>query len=262
MNILDKIITSKKREIALKKSIISTKQLENSDLFTKQTISLSESIKNSSGIIAEHKRRSPSKANINTDFSVEEVAKGYENGGAAGISVLTDSNYFGGSLEDLQLARASVSIPILRKEFIIDDYQIIEAKSNGADAILLISSILTREEIRQFSEFAKSLSLETLLEIHNQEELDKALMPSLDLIGVNNRNLKNFEISLTNSFKLSSSIPDDFIKISESGINSPEDIAVLKKYGFQGFLIGESFMKTDNPGKSLERFIKEINQNS
>ncbi len=262
MNILDKIITSKKREIALKKSIISTKQLENSDLFTKQTISLSKSIKNSSGIIAEHKRRSPSKANINTAFSVEEVAKGYENGGAAGISVLTDSNYFGGSLEDLQLARASVSIPILRKEFIIDDYQIIEAKSNGADAILLISSILTREEIKQFSELAKSLSLEVLLEIHNQEELDKALMPSLNLIGVNNRNLKNFEISLTNSFDLSSSIPDDFIKISESGINSPEDIAVLKKYGFQGFLIGESFMKTDNPGKSLERFIKEINQNS
>lgn len=260
MNILDKIIATKKREVALKKSIVSTKQLENSDLFAKQTISLSESIKNSSGIIAEHKRRSPSKANINTNFSVEEVAKGYENGGASGISVLTDSNYFGGSLEDLQLARASVSIPILRKEFIIDDYQILEAKSNGADVILLVSSILTREEIKQFSEFAKSLSLEVLLEIHNQEELDKALMPSLNLIGVNNRNLKNFEISLTNSFNLSSSIPDDFIKISESGINSPEDILELKKYGFQGFLIGESFMKTDNPGKSLERFIKEINQ--
>ena len=258
MTILDKIIADKKREVALKKSIISVKQLEVSDLFGKRTTSLSESIKNSSGIIAEHKRRSPSKQTINSSFSVEEVVQGYEKFGASGISVLTDSKYFGGSLEDLQLARASVQIPLLRKEFIIDEYQILEAKSNGADAILLIASVLTRSEIKQFSEFAKLLSLEVLLEIHNQEELEKALMPSLDLIGVNNRNLKNFEISLKNSFDLAEMIPNEFLKISESGIHSPQDVLTLKEYGFNGFLIGEAFMRTDNPGKSLGQFINDL----
>lgn len=258
MTILDKIIADKKREVALKKSIISVKQLEVSDLFGKRTISLSKRIKNSSGIIAEHKRRSPSKQTINSSFSLEEVVKGYEKFGASGISVLTDTKYFGGSLEDLQLARASVNIPVLRKEFIIDKYQILEAKSNGADAILLIASILTRSEIKQLSEFAQALSLEVLLEIHNQEELEKALMPSLDLIGVNNRNLKNFEISLKNSFDLAEMIPNEFLKISESGINSPQDVLALKEYGFNGFLIGETFMKTDNPGKYLGQFIKDL----
>lgn len=260
MNLLDKIISDKKREVELKKTIISERQLEQSDLFGIRTISLSENIRNYSGIIAEHKRRSPSKAIINTNFSVEEVVKGYEKNGASGISVLTDTKYFGGSLEDLQLARALVKIPILRKEFIIDEYQILEAKSNGADAILLIAGVLSRNQIRQLSEFAQSLSLEVLLEIHNQEELEKAIMPSLDLIGVNNRNLKNFEISLENSFDLSGLIPNDFIKISESGIRSPKDILELKKHGFQGFLIGENFMKTDNPGNALKEFIAEINQ--
>lgn len=258
MTILDKIIADKKREVALKKSIISVKQLEVSDLFKKRTVSLSESIKNSSGIIAEHKRRSPSKQTINSSFSVEEVVKGYEKFGASGISVLTDAKYFGGSLEDLQLARASVNTPLLRKEFIVDEYQILEAKANGADAILLIASVLTRSEIKQLSEFAQALSLEVLLEIHNQEELEKALMPSLDLIGVNNRNLKNFEISLKNSFDLAEMIPDEFLKISESGINSPQDVLALKEYGFNGFLIGETFMKTDNPGKYLGQFIEDL----
>jgi len=258
MTILDKIIADKKRAVALKKSIISVKQLEVSDLFGNRTISLSESIKNSSGIIAEHKRRSPSKQTINSSFSVEEVVKGYEKFGASGISVLTDTKYFGGSLEDLQLARASVNTPLLRKEFIIDEYQILEAKANGADAILLIASVLTRSEIKHLSEFAQALSLEVLLEIHNQGELEKVLMPSLDLIGVNNRNLKNFEISLKNSFDLAEMIPDEFLKISESGINSPQDVLALKEYGFNGFLIGETFMKTDNPGKHLGQFIKDL----
>lgn len=260
MTILDKIITDKKQEVSLKKNIISTKQLECSDLFGKRTISLSENIKKTTGIIAEHKRRSPSKAVISNTFSVEEVAKGYENGGASAISVLTDAKYFGGSMEDLQIARASVSLPILRKEFIIDPYQILEAKSYGADAILLIAAILTRKEILQLSRFAQSLSLEVLLEIHTQEELEKALMPSLDLVGVNNRNLKTFEISLENSYRLATAIPNDFVKITESGIHIPKEVQELKKHGFEGFLIGESFMKTENPGQSLENFIKEINQ--
>ena len=259
MNILDQIIASKKKEIALKKSIVSVAQLEKSDLFNKKTNSLSKSIINSPfGIIAEHKRRSPSKATINNSFAVEDVVLGYENAGASGISVLTDMKYFGGSLEDLLLARASVRIPLLRKEFIVDEYQLLEAKAFGADAILLIAAVLTKEEIKQLSEFAQSLALEVLLEVHNQEELDKSSMPSLDLIGVNNRNLKTFEVSLQNSIDLIYNIPNDFVKISESGITTTNDIKLLISHGFQGFLIGESFMKTDNPGKSLEQFINEL----
>lgn len=259
MNILDQIISSKRKEVALKKSVISVNQLESTALFNAKTNSLSKSIINSPfGIIAEHKRRSPSKATINHSLAVEEVVKGYENGGASGISVLTDSQYFGGSLEDLVLAKASVNTPLLRKEFIIDEYQILEAKANGADAILLIASVLTKTEIKSLSEFAHSIALEVLLEVHNQEEIEKSIMPSLDIIGVNNRNLKTFEVSLQNSIDLVNQIPNDFVKISESGLSSTEDLKLLKSHGFQGFLIGENFMKTDNPGVALEQFINQL----
>lgn len=260
MTILDTIIAHKQREIALKKSIVSVSQLENSDLFNIKTNSLRNSILNSSfGIIAEHKRRSPSKATINTSFSVEEVVKGYENAGASGISVLTDTTFFGGSLDDLLLARAAVQTPLLRKEFIIDEYQLLEAKSCGADAILLIATVLTREQIKQLSEFALSLALEVILEVHNLAELEKSIMPSIAIVGVNNRNLKTFEVSLQNSIDIISHIPNDFTKISESGITKKEDVLLLQSHGFNGFLIGENFMKTENPGKSLEKFINSSN---
>jgi len=259
MNILDKIIIDKKREVTLKKSIIPVSQLEASVFFGKQTISLSQNLRESnSGIIAEHKRRSPSKSIINNNFTVEEVVKGYENAGACGISVLTDGKYFGGSLDDLLLARASVNIPLLRKEFIVDEYQILEAKAHGADLILLIAAVLTREEITSLSEFAKKLGLEVLLEVHNQEELEKSIMPTLDMIGVNNRNLKTFEVSLDFSKELASQIPNDFVKVSESGISSIEAIQELKPYGYKGFLIGENFMKTDNAGQAAVDFISQL----
>ena len=259
MNILDKIIFDKKREVILKKSLIPISQLENSVLFDRKTISLSNNLRNSnSGIIAEHKRRSPSKPNINNSFTVEEVVKGYENAGVCGISVLTDTKYFGGSLDDLLLARASVNIPLLRKEFIVDEYQILEAKAHGADLILLIAAVLTREEIKHLSQFAKALDLEVLLEVHNLEELQKSIMPSLDLIGVNNRNLKTFEVSLDFSKQLASEIPKEFVKVSESGISSTEAINELRPFGYKGFLIGENFMKTDNPGLAANEFINEL----
>jgi indole-3-glycerol phosphate synthase len=259
MNILDKIIVDKKREVILKKSIIPVSQLENSVLFERKTISLSNNLKNSeSGIIAEHKRRSPSKPSINNSFSVEEVVKGYEDAGVCGISVLTDGKYFGGSLDDLLLARASVNVPLLRKEFIVDEYQIIEAKAHGADLILLIAAVLTREEIKRLSEFAQSLQLEVLLEVHNLEELQKSIMPSLNMIGVNNRNLKTFEVSLDFSKQLAHEIPNEFVKVSESGISTTEAINELKPYGYKGFLIGENFMKTDDAGKSAKEFIKAL----
>ncbi|MCB0448014.1 MAG: indole-3-glycerol-phosphate synthase, partial [Gelidibacter sp.] len=207
---------------------------------------------------AEHKRRSPSKSTINQDTNVFDVAKGYQSAGVCGMSVLTDGKYFGGALDDLLIARASCKLPLLRKEFIIDEYQIIEAKAFGADAILLIAAILTKAEIKQFSELAKRLNLEVLLEIHNEDELHKSVMPSLDMVGVNNRNLKTFDVSLDISKHLSELIPNDFIKVSESGINSVEAIKELQPYGYKGFLIGENFMKTDNAGESAKQFIQDL----
>lgn len=259
MNILDKIIADKHKEVALKKSIVPIKQLENAALFTKATHSLAANLRDSNfGIIAEHKRRSPSRSVINQKVSIQEVAMGYEKAGVCGMSVLTDGKYFGGSLDDLLLARASSNLPLLRKEFIIDTYQIIEAKAFGADAILLIAAVLSRDEIKRFSETAKSLGLDVLLEVHNEKELQKSIMPSLDMLGVNNRNLKTFEVSLESSKELSAMIPDDFVKVSESGISSIEAIKELKNYGFEGFLIGENFMKTENPGESAIEFITAL----
>ena len=259
MDILAKIVADKYKEVDLKKSIIPIKQLESSVLFDSKTFSLANVLRNSqTGIIAEHKRRSPSKGTINQNTNVGQVAKGYQKAGVCGMSVLTDIKYFGGSLEDLQLARASVDMPLLRKEFIIDEYQIVEAKAHGADVILLIAAVLSREEIKTFSKLAKSLKLDVLLEVHNEEELHKSIMPSLDMLGVNNRNLKTFDVSLETSKTLSKLIPDDFVKVSESGISSIEAIQDLKQYGYQGFLIGENFMKTDNPGKSALEFIQKL----
>jgi indole-3-glycerol phosphate synthase len=259
MDILAKIIADKYKEVTLKKSLIPASQLEQSVLFDRKGGSLAKALRNSNtGIIAEHKRRSPSKDTINQNTNVWEVAKGYQKSGVCGMSVLTDIKYFGGSLEDLLLARACVPMPLLRKEFIIDEYQLLEAKAYGADVILLIAAVLSRQEIKTLSEFAKGLDLEVLLEVHNEKELHKSVMPSLDILGVNNRNLKTFSVSIETSKILSELIPNDFVKVSESGISSIEAIQELKPYGYQGFLIGENFMKTDNPGKSAAEFIKKI----
>jgi len=261
MNILDKIVADKSVEVKLRKQLIPISQLEQSVLFNRETISLAKKLKNSTtGIIAEHKRRSPSKSVINQNLNVFDVAKGYEKAGVCGMSVLTDAKYFGGSLDDLLTARASCNLPLLRKEFIIEEYQIIEAKAYGADVILLIAAILTKEEIKTFSRLAKSLNLDVLLEVHNEEELQKSIMPSLDMLGVNNRNLKTFEVSLDTSKKLSQLIPNDFVKVSESGISNIEAIKELQPFGYKGFLIGENFMKTENAGKSAEEFINKLKE--
>ena len=260
MNILDKIIADKYKEVSLKKQLITTQDLESYPLFKREVNSLAAALKTSkSGIIAEHKRRSPSKSIINQDLNVQDVATGYEEAGVSGMSVLTDGKYFGGSLDDLIIARAAVKLPLLRKEFIIDDYQILEAKAHGADVILLIAAVLNEMQIKNYSEFAKKLGLDVLLEVHNFEELEKSLVPGVDMMGVNNRSLKTFEVSTEISKRLSEKIPDDYIKVSESGISNIEDILDLKNYGYRGFLVGENFMKTDDPGKSAAEFIQKIN---
>lgn len=259
MTILDNITAYKLKEVEAKKEAIPIRILEKLPLFSKETKSLAETLRISiTGIIAEHKRRSPSKSVINEKVLLHEVVSGYEKAGVSGISILTDSNFFGGSLEDLLLAEKTVSTPILRKEFIVDPYQIYESKAYGADAILLIAACLSAEELKQFSHLAKSLKLEVLLEVHNREELEKSLLPNVDMIGVNNRNLKNFNVNLDLSKILSEDIPKEFVKISESGISDIETIKDLKTYGFEGFLIGENFMKEENPAEAARDFIKKL----
>ena len=231
-------------------------------MYKRQTFSLVKNLQESTtGIIAEYKRRSPSKGIINNSFSIADVASSYENAGVCGISVLTDGKYFGGSIEDLATARASCKLPILRKDFIIDIYQIFEAKAHGADVILLIAAVLSPAKITHFSQLAKQLNLEVLLEVNNVVEIQESMQSSLDLIGINNRNLKTFEVNLNTSKLLSTEIPDDFIKISESGISNTETILELKLFGFRGFLIGENFMKTENPGHSAKTFINNLKKN-
>ena len=259
MSILYQIIETKKTEIELNKKNYSFSDLEKLKGFSRAVNSFSESLQNCKfGIISEFKRKSPSKSNINKNCNVNDVIKGYENAGASGISILTDEQYFGGSSKDLILARENTNLPILRKEFIIDEYQILEAKGLGADAILLIASCLKKEAIKNLSQFAKSLGLEVLIEIHNLNELDNCLIESVDIIGVNNRNLKTFEVNINTSKDLAKYIPKEFIKISESGITNKKEIMELIDYGFEGFLIGGNFMKEKNPGIAANNFINNL----
>lgn len=259
MKILDKIVEDKKIEINKLLSNSSISKLENSHLFSRKCISLKESIKNNnSGIICEFKRRSPSNQNINYISSLSDVVSGYEEAGAAGLSILTNKKYFDGDTQDIIDIRDISNLPILRKEFIISEYQVIEAKSIGSDAILLIASILSEEEIIGYSSLAKSIGLEVLLEIHSEDELYKISGDDIDIVGVNNRNLDTLEIDLNNSIDLYGKIPSKFIKISESGISEVESILKLKEVGYNGFLIGEKFMKTRNPMESAHDFIKKI----
>ena len=260
MTILEKITNHKEKEVAERKSLYPIELLERSIYFSTPIVSLSEYLlnPNKSGIIAEFKRRSPSKGNINPYVNVEDVSIGYMQAGASALSVLTDEQFFGGRSVDLTEARKYNFCPILRKEFIIDEYQIYEAKSIGADAILLIAECLTKREVSQLAKVAKSLGLEVLMEIHSEKQLNK-LCPELDIIGVNNRNLDTFEVSIQTSIDLFETIPSEFLRISESGISDPQSIVSLKDVGFQGFLIGEHFMKSANPAKACSRFIKAVN---
>jgi indole-3-glycerol phosphate synthase len=258
--ILDKIVKHKLKEIAEARSKITISHLEEEDMFHRECYSLREFILDPerTGIIAEFKRASPSKGIINNQVSAAEVTKGYADAGASALSVLTDTNFFGGRIGDLIQARAANTIPVLRKEFILDEYQIIEAKARGADIILLIAAILTPEEIARFARLAKNLGLSVLLEVHNQQELEQSLCDDLDAVGVNNRNLADFSVSLQHSYDLVNLIPNQFLKISESGISSPQTIHELQQAGFDGFLIGENFMRESDPGKAMQEFVAQF----
>lgn len=260
MNILDQIVIRKREEIAEAKQKVTVSELESTASFAKQPLVFKDFLVdvNRTGIIAEFKRRSPSKGLINGEAGVVDVTTGYQSAGASALSVLTDTDFFGGKVEDLLQARAANTIPILRKDFMIDEYQILEAKAWGADIILLIASILTPQQISDFGKLAQSLGLNVLLEVHNLAELEQSICPHLNAIGVNNRNLGNFTVDIQTSFDLVDRIPNDFLKISESAIDHPAVINRLKSVGYQGFLIGENFMKTQNPGKAMQEFVGEL----
>jgi indole-3-glycerol phosphate synthase len=260
MTILDTIMAHKATEVADRKARISFSSLENQPLFSRTCYSMKASLKkpNASGIIAEIKRKSPSQGVIHPNVIVEQIAGGYERAGVSGISVLTDYEFFGGADADLIIARNQVKIPLLRKEFILDEYQIIEAKALGADVILLIAACLSSSRIKEFTSVAHAVGLEVLLEVHDEEELNINLESGADLMGVNNRNLKTFEVSIETSRKLVNRIPDSYIKISESGIESVETISELRGLGFDGFLMGQNFMKQAKPELACADFISQL----
>lgn len=260
MNILDRIIKHKEKEVAEAKAQHSVKALEQRVNFPLPVVSLKEWVQRAdkTGIIAEFKRRSPSKGIINANATVEQTTTGYAEAGASALSVLTDREFFGGSDEDLMAARKVNTCPILRKDFTIDEYQVVEAKSIGADAILLIAAVMEPKRSKALADFAHSLGLEVLLEVHDEDELKKHINSGADLIGVNNRNLKTFDVSIDTSKRLSELIPKEVVSVSESGISTPEAIVELRKYGFKGFLIGENFMKAENPGEAAKLFMKEL----
>lgn len=257
MNILDTIIERKKQEILDSKSKISLQQLKESEFFGRTTYSLKETIASKSGIIAEFKRKSPSKGIINDKVSPLEVVSEYEKFGASAVSILTDQDFFGGSFNDILSVRKSVNIPILRKDFMIDEYQFFEAKSMGADVILLIAACLSPNQVSEFTELAHQLDLEVLLEIHTEEEL-LHINKNIDFVGINNRNLKDFKVDLQHSVNLKNQLPYDILSIAESGIYSEEDFKFLKEKGFNGFLMGEYFMKNENPGNKFREFISNV----
>ena len=259
MTILDEIIAYKHIEVAEHKAQQSVAQLEKALNFSLPVISLKQSLLNpaKTGIIAEFKRKSPSKGVINATAKVEDVTTGYVKAGASALSILTDEKFFGGTNADVLAARKVNNAPILRKEFIVDEYQIVEAKSIGADAILLIAACLTKKQINDLAKFAKSFGLEVLLELHGEDEFDK-ISTEVELVGINNRNLKTFVVDIEQSKKFAAKIPDTFVKIAESGIDSVDVINDFKKHGFKGFLMGEHFMKTAKPNIAFAEFVKKL----
>ena len=260
-NILDTIVAHKHREVALRRQRISARQLARSPHFKRQKDSLVAELRmeDSTGIIAEFKRRSPSKGIINNKVDCAETLLGYELAGAAGVSVLTDGKFFGGHIQDLFSNREYMFCPLLRKDFMVEEYQFLEAKAAGADVVLLIAACLTPAQVKQFTMLAKSLDLEVLLELHEEKELDH-ICPGVDFVGINNRNLKTFEVNWQHSIDLAGKLPAGMLKIAESGIGDAETLLMLKQAGFNGFLMGELFMKYFDPAIALADFVKKLNQ--
>jgi indole-3-glycerol phosphate synthase len=260
-NILENIVKERKRTIKKLKRIISEEQWEMLPLFQKKCISLKKALlkKNTAGIIAEFKRASPSKGIINANVDVFDVVLDYQMNGAAGISILTEPVFFEGNNDDILTLAGSLTIPVLRKDFIVDEYQIVETKALGADVVLLIAAVLTKLETQRFTKLAHELGMEVILEIHNEME-SEWISDEIDIVGVNNRDLKTFTVDINRSVELSERIPGNKIRISESGIDDIATIRLLQQHGFNGFLMGDKFMKEKNPGKAFKNFTEKLKE--
>lgn len=260
MSILDTIVAHKRKEVQQRRELFPVKLLEQSIYFATPPVSLQTYLQRDDkvGVIAEIKRKSPSKGVLNSYVDVEQLSVGYMQAGASALSVLTDTEFFGGTNDDLTTARKFNFCPILRKDFILDEYQVVEARSIGADAVLLIAAVLAPEELASLAQTAQGLGLEVLLEVHNQEELERAPLEHVDVVGVNNRDLSDFSVSLETSHRLLEKIPADMTRISESGLKTAEDIVTLKRAGFHGFLIGERFMTSSQPERACAHLIQEV----
>jgi indole-3-glycerol phosphate synthase len=258
MTILDKIAAAKREEVKLRRIATPVNILERSAFFNQTMPSFYEALaKPAPSVIGEFKRRSPSRGIINQNADIHDVALGYQNAGIAAMSVLTDEEFFGGKNYDLEEAARFLKIPLLRKDFVVDEYQVTEAKAIGAAAILLIASILSKEEVDELSRKASGLGMDVLFEIHDRSDLDK-ISGNIKIIGVNNRNLKTFEVSMDNSEELLEHLPENCLKVAESGFHTADDVAILYKKGYDAFLIGENFMKSENPAKSAAEFISDL----
>ncbi|NLZ95552.1 MAG: indole-3-glycerol phosphate synthase TrpC [Bacteroidales bacterium] len=260
-DILREIIAHKRNEVDKQKKILHLKEIEKViEMQQEAAPSLKEALLNSShGIIAEFKRKSPSKSWMNQYADASVIPLQYEDSGAAALSILTNEKYFGGTVKDMQQTIASTSIPVLRKEFIVDEYQIYESKMHGAHAILLIAAALSPQQCKAFTKTALDLGLEVLLELHDETELDH-ISPLNNMIGVNNRNLGSFITDVGKSYQMIDQLPSEAVLISESGISDAKTIYELRQVGYRGFLIGENFMKTENPGRTLQQFIADIHE--
>jgi indole-3-glycerol phosphate synthase len=258
--ILDEIINNRRAEVLKQKQEIPLSEIEAGidSRITRNSLSGILLSPGSSGIIAEFKRRSPSKGIINESVSAETVTRAYADAGVSGLSVLTEKRYFGGSAADFIATRnANLFTPLLRKDFIVDQYQVYESRLLKADVILLIAAVLTKPEISRFTSIAHELGMEVLLELHDESEIEK-IDHAVDMIGINNRNLKDFKVDLDRSLKLLDRLTANAVKISESGISDPETVDLLRSRGFQGFLVGENFMKSEAPGAACLEFISML----
>lgn len=255
MEILRKIVTVKKMEVIDGRKYLPVKTLMKSPYFERTPASFFDALnKPYPSIIAEFKRKSPSKGVINMTSRPGEVARGYAAAGVSAISVLTDREFFGGENTDLTTVSENSEVPVLRKDFIIDEYQVIEAKSIGASAILLIASILSGKETDKLTQLAISLGMDVLFEVHDLSDIEK-MNKNIRIIGVNNRNLKSFKVDRNNAISLISKLPKECLKVAESGFDTPEEVKMMHSKGYDAFLIGERFMRTDDPGKSAADFI-------
>lgn len=260
-DILNKIIATKHEEVAVAKKIVSFASLNETITDQTATRRFADAIKGKitkqqSAVIAEIKKASPSKGVIREHFNPSQIAKSYEQAGAACLSVLTDVQYFQGNTEYLKQARAACQLPVLRKDFMVDEYQIYEARAIGADAILLIAAALDLAQMHAFEQLAHELSMDVLVEVHNAVELEAALQLSTPLLGINNRNLKTFDVSLENTYSLLSSIPANKCIVTESGIFSTNDVRAMKTHGVHAFLVGEAFMRATDPGLALKEMFE------